>query len=222
MRPGRRRARRSPRRSADSARGTGRGRPTPGPFAESGGRCTRTARIGSSRWAGRPARCRRPPPAARRGRNCRRRKRSTALSRRPISACHSCQASKSRSAPGDAAAVLVEDVQIFAARAGRGEELGPRSTCRSGSTAATPSRTSAGRSRRGSASRRASTCRRGCRGALLLQAGLGELQAELRLADAGRADHGGQRARQQSAAHRSSSPSMPVESRALTVMFGFG
>ena len=33
--------------------------------------------------------------------------------------------------------------------------------------------------------------------ALLPGAGLGKLQAELRLADPGRADHGGQRARQQ-------------------------
>ncbi len=39
--------------------------------------------------------------------------------------------------------------------------------------------------------------------AFLRQAGLGELQAELRLADPGRADHDGQRAGQQPAAQES-------------------
>ncbi len=38
--------------------------------------------------------------------------------------------------------------------------------------------------------------------AFLLQTGLGELQAELRLADAGRSDDGGERARQQTAAEQ--------------------
>ena len=40
------------------------------------------------------------------------------------------------------------------------------------------------------------------RAALLVQPGVGELQAELRFADAGRADHGGERARQQPAAQQ--------------------
>ena len=100
-----------------SARGTGRGRPTPGPCAGSGGRRTRTARTGSSRWAGRPARCRRPPPAARRGRSCRRRRRSKSPSRRASSACQSCQASKSRSRRVTRRPALLEDVQVVAAAA---------------------------------------------------------------------------------------------------------
>ena len=104
--------------------------------------------------------------------------------------------------PSDAAAVLVEHVQVVAAGQGRGEELVQVEVPFGIDRLQLPAEHPPGVV--GVVLRVAARAHveEDASAAFLLQAGVGELQAELRLADAGRADHGRQRARQQPAAQQ--------------------
>ncbi len=188
------------RHSRDNARGKGPAQPTRRPCAGSDDKYTRTARSAPNRWADRPARCRRSPPVARRGRSCGRKRRWWRSACGPVPPCQSCQASKSMSCR-----VTRRPRELKMCRHSSRRRLAAKKSHESTWACGSPRgqfpaehpprifgvtlRIAPGRHVENDA-----------RPALLLQPGPGELQAELGLADARGTDDNGQRARQQAAA----------------------